>query len=66
MFDELWVGVIPLLAWRVIDGVATIQAVDDLLAETANRLPAGAVVHREEQDDETTGREAADVAKALD
>ena len=42
------------------------DAIGDLLAETADHLPAVAVVERQQQDDEPAGRETAERAVPLD
>ncbi len=46
-------------------GAARLQSIGDLLAQPADHLAAAAIVEREQQRDETAGREAAEVAQPL-
>jgi len=65
VLDELGVGAVPLVLGRIVDGAPPLHAVDDLLAEAAHRLMAGAVVHGEEEDDQAAAGEATEVAEAF-
>src|SRR6266508_1664580 len=65
MFDQLGVGIVPSISWGIVDGAPALHAVDDLLADSADGLTAGAVVHCQKEDDHAAGGEAAEVAEAL-
>ena len=64
--DQLCARVAPVALRRVEAAAAGLQPFDQLLAEPGDDLASGAVVHREQEDDQAAGGEAAQIAVAFD
>src|SRR6266542_1503546 len=56
VLDKTLIVRVPFASGRVVDRAAGAHPIDELLADPADHLATGPIVHREQEDHEATGR----------